>query len=80
VTAIPNSTPTKAVVFAPLGRDAAVAAALLKELRISSTICADLVAFKNSLNIEACFALVTEEALRSVDLRGIVARLNQQPA
>ncbi|MDQ0391613.1 hybrid sensor histidine kinase/response regulator [Labrys monachus] len=77
---IPNAGSIKAVIHAPLGRDASVASALLDEARIPSVICADTAAFGKALRDDAAFALVTEEALRSADLRDIVAFLKEQPA
>ena len=80
MTAIPGSSAAKALIFAPQGRDAVVATALLREAGISSAICVDIVALQNALNEEACFAIVTEEALQSADLRAIGSRLHAQPA
>jgi PAS domain S-box-containing protein len=69
-----------AVVFAPAGRDATVAATLLRGAGIAASICADLAALERSLGDDAGFVVVTEEALRDEDLRGLIARLNAQPA
>jgi PAS domain S-box-containing protein len=80
MTAIPNSAATKGVVFAPHGRDAAVASKLLAEAGIPSVVCDDLPQFENGLNENAALVVVTEEALRFADLRGIAARLAAQPA
>ncbi len=43
-------------------------------------MCANLLEFENRLGDDASFAVVTEEALRFADLRGIGARLSAQPA
>jgi PAS domain S-box-containing protein len=80
VTVIPNSTTTSAVIFAPHGRDAAVARTLLEGAGIRSTVCANLLEFENRLDEDACFAIVTEEAFRFADLSGIRVRLSAQPA
>jgi PAS domain S-box-containing protein len=80
VTAIPNSAAARALIFAPLGRDAAVAHTLLEGAGIRSVVCANLLEFENRLDEDASFAVVTEEALRFADLRGIRARLSAQPA
>lgn len=80
MTAIPNSAKARAFIFAPQGRDAAVAHALLDGAGISSVVCANLLEFENSLDEDASFAVVTEEALRFADLHGIEARLSAQPA
>ena len=55
--------------YAPLGRDAAIAAALLSEVGAHPRICPDLGGFIAALNEDACFAVVTEEALNDADLR-----------
>lgn len=80
VTVIPNPVATRAVIFAPGGRDAAVAHALLEGAGIRSVVCANLVEFQNRLDEDATFAVVTEEALRFGDLRGIASHLSAQPA
>ncbi len=70
----------RAIVFAPVGRDAQVAQALLREAGVASTLCASLGAFQDSLQDAVCFAVVTEEAMRSADLRGIAAWVAAQPS
>jgi PAS domain S-box-containing protein len=80
VTVIPNSATTRAVIFAPHGRDATIARTLLEEAGIRSIVCANPLEFESSLDEDGCFALVTEEALRLVDLHGIRTRLSAQPA
>ncbi len=56
-----------------------MAQALLGGAGIRSILCANLAEFESGLDENACFAVVTEEALRSSDLRGIAARLSAQP-
>jgi PAS domain S-box-containing protein len=77
---IPNSATTRAVIFAPHGRDATIARTLLEGAGIRSIVCANPLEFESSLDEDGCFALVTEEALRLVDLHGIRTRLSAQPA
>ncbi len=77
---IPNLRAAKALVVAPMGRDAAVASALLRQAGIPSALCADIDALQDALDEEAFFAVVTEEALHSADLRVISSRLQAQPA
>ena len=77
---IPNSATTRALIFAPHGRDAVVARTLLEGVGIRSVVCANLLEFENRLDDDACFAVVAEEALRFADLRGIAASLSAQPA
>src|SRR4051794_24364545 len=77
---MPDSATTRALIFAPHGRDASIARTLLKEAGIRSVVCANLLEFETGLDENACFAVVTEEAFRFADLRGITARLSAQPA
>ena len=66
--------------YAPLGRDAAIAAALLSEVGAHPRICPDLGGFIAALNEDACFAVVTEEALNDADLRPLAGFVAGQPA
>ena len=78
VTAIPDASASKALIFAPQGRDAAIAAALLNEASIASTICPNLLAFRQALGDEASFAVVTEEALLTAGFRDIALWVEAQ--
>lgn len=69
-----------ALVHAPLGRDAQIAASLLAEAAIQSKIVEDLAAFVLALDDDTAFAVVTEEALRSADLRPLSEWLKAQPS
>ena len=80
MTASPSFSPAKALILAPVGRDAAVASSLLRRSGIASTVCADIDALQDELNEEAIFAVITEEALQSADLRVISCWLQAQPA
>jgi len=79
MTAVLNSSLGRVLVLAPQGRDAGIARALLKEAGIISEICLDLPALERALGDDTCFAVVTEEALRSADLRILALRVNAQP-
>jgi PAS domain S-box-containing protein len=68
----------RALVFAPRGRDAALAAAMLGEAGIHSSIAPDLVSVLSQLRAGAGFAVMTEEALRGADLHPLVAFLDEQ--
>lgn len=68
-----------ALVFAPIGRDAAIAAGMLREAGISSIICPDLQCLVAELSNGAGFILVTEEALAGRNLRGLSAWIDDQP-
>lgn len=74
---IPNSDKI-ALIYAPIGRDARIAASLLKEAGISSKVATDIASFAASLGDEIAFAVVTEEALRSADLRAISTWIEAQ--
>lgn len=67
-----------AVVLAPHGRDAAVAEAMLREGGMDAVSVPDLPALARVLRGGAGFAVVTEEALRSADLRDLVRFIGDQ--
>ncbi|MBD9624912.1 PAS domain-containing protein [Ensifer sp. ENS06] len=69
-----------ALIHAPLGRDAQIAAALLSEAGIRPKIGKDVAAFVSALDEDIAFAVVTEEALRSADLRLLSAWIKSQPS
>lgn len=71
---------TRATIYTPLGRDAAVVAKMLADAGIPAHVCEDARAFERSLNENATFAVVTEEAMRSADLNAIDQKLAAQPA
>nr|WP_210337855.1 MULTISPECIES: ATP-binding protein [unclassified Ensifer] len=68
------------MIHAPLGRDAQIAAALLSEAGIRPKIGKDVAAFVSALDEDIAFAVVTEEALRSADLRPLSAWIKSQPS
>ena len=59
----------RALVLAPRGRDAAVAASLIDQAGVPSRICRDLAELVEALDDNAAFVLMTEEAIRNVDLQ-----------
>nr|WP_235913702.1 hybrid sensor histidine kinase/response regulator [Pseudoroseomonas coralli] len=67
------------MIYTPHGRDAMIAEALLREVGATCRTCSDLASFEAGLNETACFAVVTQEALKGADLSGIAARLAAQP-
>ena len=73
------ATSEKALILAPNGRDAPVAAAMLEEKGIRSEVCGDLAALVACLERGAGFALVTEESLRGADIRALSRFINAQP-
>ncbi|HEX2763633.1 MAG TPA: PAS domain-containing protein [Allosphingosinicella sp.] len=69
----------RALVLAPLGRDAAVASAMLGEAGIRAIACATLADLVPELEAGAGFAVVTEEALATADLRPLSQWIESQP-
>jgi signal transduction histidine kinase/CheY-like chemotaxis protein len=70
----------RALVLAPRGRDAAVAASLIDQAGVPSHICRDLGELVEALDDDAAFVLMTEEAIRGVDLKPLAQWLAGQPA
>ena len=68
-----------ALILAPVGRDANIAADMLREAGIQSVICPDLDCLVRELDRDVGFVLVTEEALLGRDLRGLSGWINNQP-
>ncbi|WP_120010599.1 ATP-binding protein [Teichococcus vastitatis] len=78
---VPAQQPPSALIHTPHGRDAAIAEALLHEAGVAvCRVCPSLVSFEAALGEDTYFAVVTEEALRGADLKGIAARITAQPA
>lgn len=53
----------RALVVAPLGRDAAILASLLRDIGVVAQTCPDLASLESQLDDEVCFCVMTEEAL-----------------
>jgi len=68
----------RALIFAPRGRDAALASAMLAEALIETTVCASLPMLMDTLDDGAGFIIVTEEAIATIDLRPLAAWLDEQ--
>jgi signal transduction histidine kinase len=69
-----------ALVLAPRGRDSAVAASLIEQVGVPSRVCRDLAELVEALDDDAAFVLMTEEAIRNVDLKPLALWLAGQPA
>ncbi len=67
------------LILAPLGRDASLAASLLQEADYRTVICKDVEELQRGLADIAGMALITEEAVRTVDLSGISRWVRDQP-
>ena len=75
----PGASSERAVILAPMGSDAAVAAALIGEAGYSVNVCADLTALIHEIEDGVGLAVIAEEAIRTANLRGLVDWLNRQP-
>lgn len=78
-TSVREIIPCSALILAPRGRDAAIAAALLQEIETPATVCASLDELRLHVNDTAAFAVMTEEAIASADLEPLVTLLRAQP-
>ena len=67
-----------ALILAPRGRDALIAAGMLAEANIPCEICPDIESLASALTDRIGFVLVTEEALLGRDLRSLSAWINAQ--
>ncbi len=76
----PGPSSERAVILAPKGRDASVAAALIEEAGYHANVCADLGALVDEIESGAGLAVVADEAIKTADLRGLVNWLNSQPS
>jgi PAS domain S-box-containing protein len=68
----------RALILAPRGRDATIAAAMLREAGMEAAVCANLSLLIDALDCGGGFIIVTEEAIATVDLRPLVAWIGQQ--
>ena len=73
-------TPAQAIILAPLGRDALVARSLLQAAGISARICGSLGELAGLMNDTVRFAVLTEEAVASADLRPVADWIASQPS
>ena len=77
--ALPDTGAPNALIFAPHGRDAAIAQALLREAGIEAVICANVSELAGALDETAAFVVLTEEALSVADLGAVAGRAAAQP-
>jgi PAS domain-containing protein len=75
----PGASSERAVILAPKGRDAAVAAALIREAGYHATISRDLAGLLHEVESGAGLAVVADEAIKTADLRGMMDWLGGQP-
>jgi PAS domain S-box-containing protein len=68
----------RALILAPLGRDAVVAASMLAEIGVETQVVHSLLELRKRLDAGAGFVVTTEEALRTADLHGLSEWLSAQ--
>jgi signal transduction histidine kinase len=68
------------LLLAPRGRDAQVAAAILAEIGLASTVCDGVPALADGLHDGVAFVVTTDEATHGADLRRIASWLAAQPS
>ncbi|KXV04342.1 hybrid sensor histidine kinase/response regulator [Caballeronia megalochromosomata] len=73
-----DSCPT--LILAPSGRDASIAAAMLKEVGVASQICRNVGHLSSLVGDETCCVIATEEALVTADLQTLSEWIGAQPA
>ena len=76
----PGASSERAVILAPTGRDASVAAALITEAGYHANVCADLVGLMHEVECGAGLAVIADEAIKTANLRGLMRWLNDQPS
>jgi PAS domain S-box-containing protein len=76
----PGASSERAVILAPTGRDAQVAAGLIKEAGFHAHTCSDLAALLGEMESGAGLAVIADEAIKTADLRGLMRWLNEQPS
>jgi PAS domain S-box-containing protein len=76
----PGASSERAVILAPTGRDASVAAALIREAGYYANICGDLAALMHEIEGGAGLAVIADEAIKTADMRGLMRWLNDQPS
>lgn len=70
----------RALILAPRGRDAAVAAQILREAKIPHAICANMPCLMRDLHEGAGFAIIVEESLHEQDYGDLARWVEAQPA
>jgi PAS domain S-box-containing protein len=75
-----SAPPLRALILAPNGRDAGVASSLVRHADVAPQVCTDLPGLVAALGDDVAFALLTEEAIRSADLKPLAQWIGDQPA
>ncbi len=74
----PGASSERAVILAPSGRDASVAAALIREAGFYANIAGDVAAMLHEIEGGAGLAVIADEAIKTADLRGFASWLDGQ--
>ena len=69
----------RALVLAPIGRDATLTVSLLREAGVAADVCADLPAMVGEMQRGAGMAVIADEALLTSDMRPMTRFLETQP-
>lgn len=75
-----SSTSERTLILAPHGRDADVAADVLRGVGIEAHVCPDLPNLVAELDSGAGLAIVTDDAFRTADLKGVSGWVSNQPS
>jgi signal transduction histidine kinase/CheY-like chemotaxis protein len=74
-----DTTSERAVILAPQGRDALVAAGILREGGLTAEICSDLHSFSEKISAGSGVAVLTDDAIRNTDIRILAEWVKSQP-
>ena len=77
---IHDSVSERALILAPQGRDAFVAARILGEAGFVPAICNDLTKLLREIDLGAGVAVLTDDAIRSADIKGLANWVASQPS
>ena len=76
---LPDFYSERTLVLAPHGRDAVVAVGILNEAGLVASICDNLRVLLDEIELGAGVVVITEEAIRTADIKGLVAWISSQP-
>src|SRR5438105_1878064 len=74
-----TDTEDRALILAPIGRDASLAGVILGEAGIAAEVCSSLPALLHEIAHGAALAVITEEAIAGADLRELSGWIAEQP-
>jgi signal transduction histidine kinase len=75
-----NTHSERALILAPRGRDAVVAAGIMREARLVVDVCSDLLTLQKELELGAGVVVLTDEAIREADVRALAGWIASQPS